>query len=116
MNVTGTHVNGYQAIDLLNSQEVSSSKEVLNTQTKAILESDVVSFSMAGLRKLALDNVTFEPNGSGGGDGIEPPKALGSGGGDGIEPPKALGSGGGDGIEPPKTLGSGGGDGIEPPK
>lgn len=88
MNVTGTKVNDYQAINSLNSQDMSSSKDGGNTQTKATLESDVVSFSMDGLRKLALDSVILEPNGSGGGDGIEPPKTLGSGGGDGIEPPK----------------------------
>jgi hypothetical protein len=87
MNVTGTKVNSYQAIDLMNSQKISASKEE-HTQTKATLESDVVNFSMEGLNRLELDNVILKPNGSGGGDGIEPPKTLGSGGGDGIEPPK----------------------------
>lgn len=51
--------------------------------------------------------------------------AEGSGGGDGVIPPKnqdyrstERGSGGGGGVIPPSTRsnGSGGGDGVEPPK
>lgn len=88
MNIVGTKLNSSQTIDLNSSQKVSTTKEVLHTQTKAGLESDVVNFSEAGLKLLKLDNMALEPSGSGGGDGIEPPKVLGSGGGDGIEPPK----------------------------
>jgi len=88
MNVIDTKVNGEQTIDVMKSKKVSSSNEEADAQIKATLESDVVNLSITGLKKLEFDNVNIQPNGSGGGDGIEPPKVLGSGGGDGIEPPK----------------------------